>query len=196
MNQRIAAIVTRYNMNNVEDKLEALMNNTTYKKQVLALLEKKEKDILPLVTGMLTCKETRIGFDADRERAYEGQARIPVSAATNTTSAVDPETQISLSSTERTRTAGTVKQEVIFALAYDEVKLEKYLQKRGFLGFWRHMGKDTQSHRGVSLGNEIRTTGGINMFFGSNDDEDEIESTVVESSSLSPRDDNVGFVLL
>lgn len=196
-----ALIVTRYSMDNIQEKLDAFMNNKTYKKQVLELLERNKKEMLPMVTGMLTCEKTYVGYETTRGRGAEAEVRLPVGAATNTTSTLDPQVETSHTRTNENRSGGTIKQEVIFALTYDEVILEGYLQRRGLLGFWKK--KKPKGSPSASIGDEIKSPGGINMLFdGGNDSAHKTGSTAVgapESTGLSQEGPTVGklpFVLV
>lgn len=174
--QIVAGTVTRYDMSNPGDTLKVLMDNPTYHAQVMKkmgkLNENKTKEmmfkILPMVVGMLTCKDLTIGFEAEKDRGVDIQGKAPVGTATGTSNTLDSEVQITLSKGNANRLEGKIRQEVIFALAYDEVRLERYFLRRRLFSCFSH--EERTSNPEIKHGDPMRTHEGVNLYFGGSDD--------------------------
>ena len=167
-----AGTVTSYEMSNPGDTLKILMANKVYRTQVLEKMDKlneiktrdKKVKILPMVVGMLTCKNMRVDFGAENHREVGIQGHIPVGTASGTSSELDSEVEITQSKANANRLEGKIRQEVIFALAYDEVRLERYLQKRSLLSCFPQRKQTSKSE--FKHGDPIRSPEGINPYFG------------------------------
>ena len=160
-----AAVVKRYDMTNIGQKLTRLMKDERYKKQVTDLLretrgEKDEK--LPFVTGMLTCGELQVEEDNEKGRGVGFQLKVPVGETVGVPDAVDPEVEVQHTSSSANKFGAKIKAEVIFALAYDEVKLQRYFIKKCLRG------KTEVREPEVITGEKILGDG-INLYFGPTD---------------------------
>ncbi len=159
-----AAVVMRYDMNGIGRKLIRLMADGRYKSQVVELLQNthgKVNESLPLVTGMLTCRDLEVEFDEQKDGGAEIQGRAPVGKATGTTDAVDPEVEYVHSKSKENNVQAKIKDEVVFALAYDEAKLQRWFTKKKKCLFR----KAEEGEPKVVLGNKILGDG-INLYFG------------------------------
>ena len=183
-----AAVVMRYDMNNIGKKLIRLMADEKYKSQVVDLLLKtpgKVNESLPLVTGMLTCRDLEVEFDDQKDGGAEMQGRLPVGEALGTTDAVDPEVEFVHSGSKGNNVQAKIKDEVIFALAYDEAKLQRYFTKKNYCVFR----KGEEGEPKVVLGDKILGDG-INLYFGPSDDpvdDKDIDVSDDEEASLAEK---------
>ena len=187
-----AAVVKRYDMTNIGQKLTRLMQDERYKKQVTDLLRKTrgEKDeSLPFVTGMLTCGELEVEEEIDKGRGVGFQLKVPVGETVGGPDAVDPEVEVQNTSSSANKFGAKIKAEVIFALAYDEVKLQRYFTKKC-------LGRKAEVREPEVVTGEKILGDGINLYFGSTagnvcvtkgsdtESSDGDEGTLVEKGSL------------
>lgn len=123
-----SAKVKRYMMTNVDNVLRTLMDNKIYRKAVLDMLKKPKTSTGPLrlVTGMLTCKDTIVQWDSEGGRNVGGSGRV--TGETIGVPGADGELSAEHTSLASQSTGQRIKDEVVFALAYDQVKLQKYLE--------------------------------------------------------------------
>lgn len=160
-----AAVVKRYDMTNIGRKLTTLMGDERYKKQVTDLLHEirgEKEESLPFVTGMLTCGELQVEEDNDRGGGVGFQVQVPVGEIVGVPDVVDPEVEVQHTSSSANKFRAKIKAEVIFALAYDEVKLQRYLVKKCLLR------KTKTREPKVVTGKKILGEG-INLYFGPTD---------------------------
>ena len=159
-----APVVVRYQMTNIGRKLIRLMADPRYKSLVEKLLREtpgKVNESLPLVTGMLTCRNLEVELDDSKDGGTEIQGRLPVGKASGTTDAVDPEVEIVHSKSKGNNVQEKIKDEVIFALAYDEAKLQRYFtKKKRFIFRKAEEGESQVVHGDKILG------AGISLYFG------------------------------
>lgn len=183
-----AAVVMRYDMNNIGKKLIRLMADERYKSQVMDLLREtpgKVNESSPLVTGMLICRDLEWESDDQKHGGAETQARIPVGEGLGSTDTVDPEGEFSHSGSKGNNVQAKIKDEVIFALAYDEVKIQKYFAKKKKCIFR----KAEEGESKVVLRNKILGDG-INLYFGPSEgpvDEQDTEISDDEEAGLAER---------
>lgn len=163
-----SAVVVRYNMINVERQLKRLMGDRQYRTQVLQLLSEKNGKPLPMVTGLLTCKNTVVTLDKKAERGAGAGFRVPVGEAMGGPSLGDPEAKVEHLRNKGNTVESKIKKEVIFALAYDEVKLAEYVKRKRWYPSHRSQSKNPK----VVLGDKIPGEG-FDIYFGANDDLEE-----------------------
>ena len=125
-----SAEVVRYEMINSGKRLIKLMENQGYKKQCLELLQQHPHKKLPMVTGVMTCKNTKVKLDKTNDQGGGMQARIPIGEATGTSRAADIQGNVDHNRNDADKFEVLIEEEVIFACAYDEVKLQKFLERR------------------------------------------------------------------
>jgi hypothetical protein len=117
-----AGIVTRYEMINVPVLFDQLLENETYRRQAKALFNEREGVGLFLVTGVLTCKDLKVrARDGDTKN---GTLQTGLSSPAGEASDDDLEMGISVERGNGSGFLAVIKQEVVFALAYDEVRLD------------------------------------------------------------------------
>ena len=160
-----AAVVVRYDMINVELKLNQLMRDPKYRRQAVSLLSKSEGKPLPMVTGVMTCKETVVTLDKKAERGAGAGLRVPVGEAVGGPSLSDPEVSLEHLRNDGKAVESKIKEEVIFALAYDEVKLGAYMKRHRWWKFPQPQTRNTP----VVLGDKVFGDG-LDPYFGANDD--------------------------
>ena len=167
--QVTSAVVVRYDMINVERKLSQLMRDRNYRSQAVSLLSKNEGRPLPMVTGVMTCKDTVVKLATKAESEIGVGMRAPIGEATGGSSLGDPEAKFKHQRNDTKAAESKIKDEVIFALAYDEVKLEAYMKRKCWLP--KFSKPQTKSNK-VSLGAKIPGDG-IDLYFGDNDEIEE-----------------------
>ena len=121
-----SAKVKRYMMSNIENKLERLMEDKRYKKDVEHMLKTRRPFRFPLlVTGMLTCEDTTVQWGMENGRSVGGKAgatgdQIGAPGMDMTLAAEN-------SNDAAQNTGAKIRDEVVFALAYDTVRVQRYL---------------------------------------------------------------------
>ena len=116
----------------------------------------------------MTCKNTVVTLDKKAERGVGAGSVNPVGEALGGPSPGDPEATFEHMRNEGNAVESKIKEEVIFALAYDKVTLEAYMKRKRWFKFAQPQTKNTQ----VVLGNKILGEG-LDLYFGADDDLDE-----------------------
>ena len=200
--QITAGTVTLYDMLNPGNTLKTLMTNSDYQAQLLAkmIIQEKKRNkttefkVLPMVVGLLTCKGLEFGFEIENNRGTELQGKLPVGEATSTPNTLDPEIEFKRTDERSDHFEGKINEEVIFAVAYDEVRLASYLLKRGWKQ--RLRSQHPVSPPELKAGPPIRTRQGFNVrFSGSEEVELDEEGEDDTSSTYTVPPSNTGNCL-
>ena len=168
--------VVRYSMTNIETKLKRMMKVEKYEQLAIELLQKNNRGTLPMVTGILTCRNTTVGKRDSREQEAGGELKAPVGKAMGASSRGDPSVELQHSKKEGKGTEQTITDEVIFALAYDEAKLTNLTKNRSSL--WCLGGQEEQPKPKVVHGNKILGEG-INIFSMPGEEDSEEDGTTL-----------------
>lgn len=122
-----SAEVTRYRMTNVNEKLHRLLDDERYRQAVMSMFNRGCKTPW-FVTGMLTCRDTTLESHTGHQIAAGGQASI--SGNSYGAPGASIEGGIEHHSNSPQSLVQIIKDEVVFALAYDNVKLENHWRWR------------------------------------------------------------------
>ena len=121
-----SAKVKRYMMSNIENKLERLMDDKRYKKDVEHMLKTRKLFQFPLlVTGMLTCEDTTVQWEMENGHSIGG--KVGATGDQIGAPGMDVTLAAEHSNDAAQGTGAKIRDEVVFALAYDTVRVKRYL---------------------------------------------------------------------
>ena len=118
-----SAVVTRYRMTNVDQKLLRLLGDRRYREAVMSMFDRGCKTPW-FVTGMLTCRDTKL----ENNTKHQVAAGIQASTSGNLCGApgASIEGGIQHHNNSPQSLVQMIKDEVVFALAYDKIKFENH----------------------------------------------------------------------
>ena len=180
-----SAQVLRYEMTNSGFRLMDLMQDDGYRAQCLRLLDQYPHKRLPMVTGVMTCRNTKVKLDRTNDQGGGVQAQIPIGAATGTSSDADVQGSVDYSRNNADHFQTVIGDEVVFACAYDEVQLQTYLAKKCFAA--RIFSKPKELDQPTATVTKKIKGEGIKLNFAGDDSQDD-RGSGEEGSSLSRKD--------
>lgn len=213
-----AGIARRYEFDGPGTAIgDKLLKNSTYKKQLEKMIGELRRAgqpdmnrgevALPMITGILTCEQLSVKWNNDKSTAAGFAGKVPVGKlAGNPAEAIPgaPSADVSIeidseNSTSQT-TFATIKGEVIFAIAYDQLVIELKHEKP-LPGLWTRLWNAIIFHSlhespdlvaDAWLGGQISGPGfNVMMSDDSSDDEriddDDVEKGKTSQGSPKPR---------
>jgi hypothetical protein len=175
-----SGMAKRYEFDNPGANLrDKLMKSARYKAQLKKIVEDDQKKRLPMITGVLTCKDIEVSWKNNADIGGGLDATLPVAqqlgeVELTTASQRNPRVKIDLKKTNREEVFARIEDEVIFAIAYDYIKIQtcKASESSNFLmrllsklAFWRRVKDDDFYIKSARLGKEARGKG-VNVTLG------------------------------
>jgi hypothetical protein len=168
----------RYTLDNVGSVLRDKLNKSKpYKAQVKKILQDLNTDKLPMITGILTCKDIEVSWSNTQQMNGNLDVKVPANemAGSPDLASINPRIKIDVQKSNESTTFARIEDEVIFAIAYDYILygkepvddstslLARFWKK---LSIWcRNDGGDDFNIKSMKLGREARGQG-VNVNFG------------------------------